>query len=136
MIMRSSSGKRTTAKERELTERVRELEEALAASVPKAKFETVTSSLQLEISDLKTRLSTAEVHAPRTDSPEPRAIGQLNEDGFEEQGGEGLRAEMNQAESSTEDSETENSEEPEADEKTEDTEKPESQVTDQSESAC
>lgn len=139
MTMKSSSRKPTTAKERELTEKIRELEERLAASVPKTKFETVTSSLQLEISDLKTRLSAAEVQAPRPGLSEPRAVGQLDEDGFEEQEGESLRAEINQAESSTEDTETDSSEEPETNDEAEDSEKPESpesQTTDRSENAC
>ena len=41
--MRSSSKKRATAKERELAERIKELEKRLAASAPKAEFEAVKS---------------------------------------------------------------------------------------------
>lgn len=55
--MRRSSNKRTTSKERELEERIKELEEKLAASVPKAEFETIKSNLQLEINDPQSRLS-------------------------------------------------------------------------------
>jgi len=81
--MGSLPKKRTTVRERELTERIRELEEKLAASVPRTEFETVKSNLQLEISDLKTKLSVAEDHASRELS-EPVAGGQFDEDGFEE----------------------------------------------------
>jgi hypothetical protein len=121
--VRSASKKRTTAKERELTNRIRELEEKLAASVPKAEFETVTSNLQLEINDLKTRLSVAEVQASRTELPEPTTEGRLDEDGFEEREAEGLTVEMSQMGSSTEDLATEDSEESET--HSEDAEEPE-----------
>ena len=111
--MRSSSKERTTAKERELTERIRELEEKLAASVSKAEFETVKSNLQLEISDLKTRLSVAEDQATRTELSNPAAEARLDEDGIEEREAEGLTAEICQTGSSTEDVATGDSEEPE-----------------------
>ena len=100
--MRNSSRKRTTAKERELTERIRELEQKLAASVPKAEFETVTSNLQLEISDLKTRLSLAEDQAPRTELSKPAADGRFDEDGYEEREAVGLAAQKSQTRTSTE----------------------------------
>jgi hypothetical protein len=53
----SSSRKRTTAKDGELVERVRGLEERLAVSVSRPEFETFKSNTQLEINDLQTRLS-------------------------------------------------------------------------------
>ncbi len=62
--MKSSSKKRNTANERKLAERIKELEEKLAASVPRSEFETVKSNLQLEINDLQTRLSDS---VPRAD---------------------------------------------------------------------
>ena len=121
--MRSSSTKRTTAKERELTERIRELEEKLAASVPKAEFETLKSSMQLEISDLKTKLSIAEVQASQAALPEPEVTGRLDEDGFEEREAEGMTAEASQMRFSTEHPADEDSEESEKDsEESEDSE--------------
>ena len=138
--MRSSSGKRSTSKERELEERVRELEERLAASVPtKAEFDAVKSNLQLEINDLKAKLSDAEIHAPRADlsvAPvnshpddesiveEPQRIEGKREDN-------GLRAELSPTQSSAEDPVDESAEDSEATdsedaEEAEDSEEPES----------
>jgi hypothetical protein len=147
--VRSSSGKRSTSKERELEERVRELEERLAASVPtKAEFEAVKSNLQLEINDLKAKLSGAEIHAPTPDlsgAPgnahreedsgvgEPQRIEGKREDN-------GLRAELSSTESSAEDPANGGAEDSEASdsEDAEDSDEPESeesslqpQVTDQ-----
>jgi predicted RNase H-like nuclease (RuvC/YqgF family) len=53
-----------TVKERELVGRISELEEKLAASVPRAEFETVKANLQLEMDDLERRLSDS---VPRAD---------------------------------------------------------------------
>ena len=71
--MGSPSKKRTTAKE--LAERIREIEERLAASVPKAEFEAAKSSLQSEIDDLKAKLSGAE--SPKPELSEYPGNGQL-----------------------------------------------------------
>jgi hypothetical protein len=106
--MRSSSKKRTTAKESELAERIRDLEERVAASVPKAELEAVKSNLQSEINDLKT------IHAaesPKPELPEDPCNEQLEEkSGVDEpkrvesmRGENGLRTETNQTESLTED---------------------------------
>jgi len=69
--MKRSSNRRTTAKERELEERIKELEEKLANSVPKAEFETVKSKLELEVNDLQMRLSNS---TPKT-GMEPEGSG-------------------------------------------------------------
>ena len=69
--MKRSSNRRTTAKERELEERIKELEEKLADSIPKVEFETVKSKLESEVSDLQLRLSNA---TPKTVS-EPEGSG-------------------------------------------------------------
>ena len=113
--MKNSSKKRTTAKERELTRRIRELEQKLAASVPKGEFESVKSNLQSEISDLKTRLSVSEIHATQAESSEPATGGRLDEDGFEEGETEGLAVEISQMGPTTGDLATEESEESERD---------------------
>jgi hypothetical protein len=142
--MRSPSKKRTTAKERELTERIRELEEKLAASVPEAEFQTVRSNMQLEINDLKMRLSVAEDQASRAELSKPAADGRLDEDGFEEREADDSSVERRGMESSTEGLATEDSEEPEtADPSDEDSEEPEAtesriepQMIDRLESGC
>jgi hypothetical protein len=138
--MKSPSKRRTSDKERELTERIRELEEKLAASVPKAKFEAVKSNLQLEINDLKLRLSVAEDQASRGELPKPAVEGRLDEDGFEEREAEGPTAEINQMASSTKNLATGDPKESEtADPEDEESEEPEtaescmeSQITDES----
>jgi len=138
--MRSHSKKRTTAKERELAERIRELEEKLAASVPKAEFETVKSNLQLEINDLKTRLSLAGDQASQTELSKPDAGGRLDEDEFEEREAHESSAEMEPsteaiASGDYEVSETADSEDEDSEEETEAAEScTESRITTQSES--
>ena len=128
--MRSPSRKRNTTKERELTERIKELEERLAESVPKAKFDSVQSSLQSEISDLKTRLSAAELQASQLKFTPPSLTGQLDEDGFEESVGDSLVADINHSESFADGFEPENREESENEdaEDSDATESPESRV--------
>ena len=54
--MRSSSKRRKTNARDGRLERIKELEEKLATSVPKAEFDTVKSNLQLEMDDLQRRL--------------------------------------------------------------------------------
>ena len=100
--MGTSVKKRTTVKEKELAERIRGLEEKLAASVPKAEFETVKANLQLEINDLKTKLSLAENQASRVETSIPADEGLLDEDGFEERDAENLTAKVTKMGSSTE----------------------------------
>jgi hypothetical protein len=125
--MRSPSKKRTSTKERELTERIRELEDKLAASVPKAEFETIKANMQLEINDLKMRLSIAQDQASQAELSKPAAEGRLDEDGFEEREADGLTAELSQMGSSTEGLATGDSEESETTdlEDGEDSEEPE-----------
>jgi glyceraldehyde-3-phosphate dehydrogenase/erythrose-4-phosphate dehydrogenase len=137
--MRSSSKKRTTAKERELAERIRELEERLAASVPKTEFEAVKSNLQLEINNLKTKLSAAAIQAPRPELSEHTADRQLKEESSVEDTqwaerkaeAEGLRTEISQTESPTEDPATGGTEDFETtdSEDAEDSEEPESAIS-------
>ena len=63
MSMRSSSKRqKTSVKDGRLLERIKE--EKLANSIPKAEFDTVKLSLQLEIDDLQRRLSDS---VPRAD---------------------------------------------------------------------
>ena len=140
--MRNHSKKRTTAKEREQAERIRELEEKLAASVPRTEFETVKSNLQLEINELKTRLSLAGDQASQAELPKRVAERRFDEDGFEEREAHGSSADMDSsaeeivAAGDYEESETVDSDAEESEEEPEAESSIAPQIIDKSESGC
>ena len=152
--MKRSSNRRSTARERELEERIKALEEKLANSVPKIDFETVKSRLELEINDLRMRLSNstpetgmenesggmsaAEIKEPTPELPKSPTESESHwESRVEElqqalseskREADALREKISAMESPREDTTTENSQEPKItySEDDEDSEEPES----------